>query len=538
MNKKLLQVAVATALGTVAGTAMAFNPTATPPDYTVYMAGSTAATTTVREFITQSVCDTTQAIDVYRRSAASGFGNDWAVACKVNSATTGASAKNVLFIKRDAGGSGWGVTPVTNATVAPVMSVVVGSGQNCDDTANPPTTQTTSGGTSYTQHICGAANANLIPDAGFSDVEPDKFAGINAAAGLPDFNAATALPFVSKPIAALVFGVPVSLNLRTALQTVQFDKATSHCNPLYDNNGSDPTHSEYNANKETQACMPNLSSTEIRTMYTGGFGKWDSFMVKNPANPNGALIKLASHPDVVAQALAPADTKIEICRRTPGSGTQATAGIVFLNSPCDPNAYAMLSEPGNTFAGPVVANNSGSGDVERCLDDFNNGTNNSGKNATLTKRWAIGLQSTEFNAGLGFNYRFVKIDGYAPTIESVAAGHYYDYSEPTMQWRTDITTLYNASATADKNDTLTILNYIASSATTPTVLANLNAAYVHSFGHGGWLAIPGSSFSPSNPFTASNPVNSSTRAPFGRSPNTCQPPVSVKANAVQVDSSF
>jgi hypothetical protein len=36
-------------------------------------------------------------------------------------------------------------------------------------------------------------------------------------------------------------------------------------------------------------------------------------------------------------------------------------------------------------------------------------------------------------------------------------------------------------------------------------------------------------FLPSNPFSISNPVNSSTRAPFGKAPNTCHFPTVIKA---------
>jgi len=539
MSKKLLQVAVATAMGTAAGAAMAFNPTLNPPAYTIYMAGSTAATNTWREFTIQTVCDTsgTYPIDVFRRSGSNGFGNDWAVACHINTAT-GAAGKDVLILKRDNGGSGYGVTPVTNAVAADVMKIEVGTGKNCDDSLNPPTTQTTSGGTSYTQHVCGAANVSgMIPDIGFSDVEPGMFRGINnPGGGLPDYNSNNVVgsPTI-KPIGALVFGVPVTLKLRNALQAVQFPHS-SVCHPTNVDYNTDPDGSgPLPKNSESQACMPTLSNTEMRSLYTGVVGKWDSFMVIDPSNPTGPMIKLASHPDVAG--FLPADTKVEICRRVPGSGTQTQNSAIFLNAPCDPNSLPPASGS-NTLSGPIVALNSGSGDVEKCLDDFNNGTNNSTQNSSLTTRWGIGLQSTEFNAGLGKDYRFVKVDGYAPTIQSVAAGHYYDYAELTEQWRTDINTMYNASSTADKNDTLTIANYIATNAHTPAVLAHLNLGYVHPFGQGGWLAIPSSTQSPSNPFSISNPVNSSTRAPLGRTPNTCQMPVSVKANSVQVDSSF
>ncbi len=208
--------------------------------------------------------------------------------------------------------------------------------------------------------------------------------------------------------------------------------------------------------------------------------------------------------------------------------------MVFLNAPCDPNAVPPLAAPGALFGGPKVAENAGGSDLGRCLDDFSNGTNNSGQNSGTVKRWAIGLQFTTENADLSKDYRFVKIDGVAPTIQNVAAGDYPYYAEESFQWRTDINTLHNASTTSDKNDTVTLMQYIANTAVSPAALAAINTSYVHSFGQGGWLAIPSSTFVPSNPFSLSNPVNTSTRAPFGKGPNTCQLPVTVAP--VQVDS--
>lgn len=521
MKRRLIQAAVGVALAASAGAAMAFNPTTTPPDYTVFISGSSAVSPTVLSFTIDTVCDHSQDVSVFRTSTGNGFGNDWGVACRVNTATTGVSAaRNVLFLKRDAGGSGYGVTPVTNSVALAVIDTSTGTGSNCP---NPSTAQTTANGTSYNQYVCGSGTVSLIPDAGFSDVEPDKFRGFNAPAGLPDFNPATAEAYTARPVAALVGGIPVNTNLRNALQAVQFP-SSSACNPA---------NAGYGANAETQACMPSLTPAEIRTLFVGGLKNWGSFLVTDPSNPTGPKIPLANHPAVVALGTAPADQKVQICRRTPGSGTQASFGMVFLNAPCDPNAQPPLASPGNAFTGPVVAENAGGTDLGRCLDDFNNGTNNSGQNSSLTHRWAIGLQFTTENVDLSKDYRYVKIDGIAPTIQNVAAGDYPYYAEESFQWRTDITTLTNASTTSDKNDTETLMNYIATTAVTPTALAAINTSYIHTWGQGGWLAIPGT-FTPSNPFDINNPVNTSTRAPFNHGPNTCQLPITIEP--VQVDS--
>lgn len=523
MMRQFIKAAVGVALAASASAAMAFNPSVTSPDYTVYISGSSAVSPTVLSYTIDTICDHTQDVSVFRTQTSKGFGNDWGVACRVNTATTGVSAaRNVLFLKRDAGGSGYGVTPVTNAVPEPVIATTTGASGNCP---TAPTAQTTANGTAFNQYVCGSGTVTLTPDAGFSDVEPDKFRGFNAPAGLPDFNPATALPFKAQPVAALVGGIPVSLNFRDALQAVQFP-TSSVCNP---------SNAAYASNAETAACMPSLTPAEIRTGFVGGLTDWTSFMAKDPSNPNGPLVSITN--TTVFPAVAPylpTDTTVQICRRTPGSGTQASFGMIFLNAPCDPNAIPPMRAPGALFGGPKVAENAGGTDLGRCLDDFSNGTNNSGQNGGLIKRWAIGLQFTTENADLSKDYRFVKIDGVSPTIQNVAAGDYPYYAEESFQWRTDISTLTNATTTSDKNDTVTLMQFIASNAVTPTALAAVNTSYVHTFGQGGWLAIPSATFVPSNPFSLSNPVNTSTRAPFGRGPNTCQLPITVAP--VQVDS--
>jgi hypothetical protein len=550
MTNHVLKTAVAVALGTMAGSAFAFNPSVTAPSYEVVFSGATAASNSARFWIIDRVCDTTQAVDVFRRFTGGSFGNDWAVACVTKShqdidgdgvvdAGEAVAAKNVLFRKRDTGGSGWGVTPVTHpmdvtlgtVPVYPnpvnaggtatgfrvdIMAVTAGAGAgfNCDTTANPPVPQVSGGGTNYTEYKCGITNDQKVPDAGFSDIEPNKFFGINSnpAAGLPEYVASSEV--LINTFGALVFNTPVTLDLRNALQAVQ----------------------GLTVGAEDQANMPSLSSAEIRSLFTNGIPTWNNLLVTDPANPAGAKIPLANHPAVIALGTVPADKKVQICRRVNGSGTQAQFNAIMLNWPCDTTVTGPSSEPGLP-TGPVVANNSGSSDVSRCLDDFNDGSNTSGKNTGLVKRWAIGINSTENNTNNSFSYRFIKIDGAAPTINAVHAGDYYDYAEQSFQYRTNTDTLLNATnpdpvtRAADKAATLTILAHMAAQGNTPNDTAVINANYVYTWGQGGWLVTPKSTggFSPSNPFTISNPVNSSTRAPFGKAPNTCHFPTVIKA---------
>lgn len=549
MKNHVLKAAVAAALSVTAGTATAFVPPSDPNVYPLALAGyyevvfsgATASSNTARDWIIDRVCNTTDPVDVYRRYTSS-YSNDWAVGCTVRThqdadgdaiadAGETVAAKQVLFRKRDTGGSGWGVTPVTHPmnvtlgtpatngvdTVSPgatatgfkvdLMSVTVGAGSgNCDTNVNPVVVLATGAGRSFNEYKCGATVVQRVPDAGFSDIEPNKFFGINTPGGLPGYTASSAV--TSATFGALVFGTPVSLDLRNALQAAQ----------------------GLTVGSETEANMPSLTTTEIRSLFSGVIPNWNSFMVTNPAAPAGPKIALATLPAVVALGTVPADKKVQICRRVNGSGTQAQFNAIFTNWPCDTTTTTMPQAPGNTFSGPVVAENSGSSDVSRCIDDFNDGSNASTKNAALTKRWAIGINSTENNMNNAFSMRFIKINGAAPTIQAVHAGDYEDYAEQSFQYRTNSSTLLNASLAADKTDTLAVLAHMAGQGNTPNDTAIINLNFVHTWGQGGWLVTPKSvgGFSPSNPFSLSNPVNSSTRAPLGKAPNTCHFPTSIK----------
>jgi len=561
MKLNKISAAVGVALVAASGSALAFNPGVTTPDYQINMSGASASTSLVRNLVIDKVCDSTQPIDVFRRA---GGGKGWAVACHSTATeVTGLSGPaNIMIRKRDAGGSGVGVAPVAEgkpqllppsptaadykaAFAVDFMEITTGAGSNCG--AGPVAVLSTGAGTSYNNWECGANKEKLVPDAGFSDIEPDKFRGINKPIIDLDGDGTDDIPdFVNrgnlniKPLAGLVFNTPVNLPLRNALQAVQASNGSlpAVCSPL---------NASYPANAESEQCMPSLSQSEIRSLFTGGIKKWAQILVDDPADTNPLdginQIPITTHPDVVALGLVPTNAgsdNVHICRRVPGSGTQAQFNAIFLNWPCDEGIVRPMTEPGDASNGPLVANNSGSSDVGKCLDDFANGTNNSGKNTAFTlgpfvladanrKAWAIGVQSTEKNTSLARDYRFIKVDGKAPTLKNVHDGDYFDFAEQSMQWRNDGTFTYPANAA----DIDTILNFIADNATAPASIASLNLNFVHSWGEAGWLSVPRGAVVADAELKLSNPVNVMTRSPFGASPNTCQFPMAV--SPVQVN---
>lgn len=467
---KIKQIATAISGILLSGSVFALSPT-TVPDITIYMSGASAQDKAIG-MLFENMCAKNASgapadLDIYKDDSVKPGKAYTSYFCTINSAqvnggfpadANGITSRKVLFNKRSKGGSGEGVNPVINEKAIDAMNI---NNNNCTKTGTD---------TFYRCNIAALdANGNptgnliqVVSDAGVSDVNPEMFVGANTPAGNAQVNVATvAKKMIVKSAAAAVFGVPVTTSLRNALQQAEVvtGQLASTCVGL-----------------ETQACMPSLSMRQVASLATGKIRNWSAFKINGVALTSVTGITL------------PTSTKVTFCRRVNGSGTQAQMSANFLHYPCTTNALAPVSAPGNPYAGPVVIENEGSGDMSVCLNDFNNGTNNTGQNSDPlaggqpVTAWAFGLQSTEKNSNLADDYRFVKIDGVAPTIQNAANGKYLDWAEQTFQWRKPV---YNGP-TGDK---LTIIDTIASTASNPTTLGTLDKKLVQTWGQGGYLAV-------------------------------------------------
>ncbi|KAB2921908.1 MAG: hypothetical protein F9K30_13450 [Dechloromonas sp.] len=230
------------------------------------------------------------------------------------------SGQNVIIIDRVKGGSVFGVDSVARAQAIESLKV---TSATCNDVAlldklgNPITP-----GTAGNPYVCSttAAAEYMVPDAGISDVAPPLFKGpINTEGEIaaPSLTAAELALLKAYPIYSLAFGVPVTSNVP----------------------------------------MVALNKTAVAAIMAGGIGTWDAVDSTLPAD------------DIV------------VCRRVPGSGTQAVDNLYFGNFPCgvanepadrdaseawDPVARKYTVTPGT--GGLVVVENSTSGDVRNCLD--------------------------------------------------------------------------------------------------------------------------------------------------------------------------
>lgn len=513
MKKQVLPAAIAAvSLLGFSQASFALAP-ATTPDLEIFMSGASAQDKGIAALF-ENLCDA-GTLDVFKDNNKLGSeGKDHtALFCTLNSTNVPGLSVNgnpvatakVLLHKRSQGGSAQGVNPLIDGVAISAMRIDNG---NC-----------TQQGVTNTW-FCNAQGANLtnqVSDAGVSDVEPKLFTGPNkpSNAGAVDPAAADAALDVV-PAAALLFGVPVSDNLYVALQRAQ---------NLLTGFGGSCAPGAY-----TEACMPNLTKQQVAELISGQIKKWSEFKINGTALTTLTNGLTYDSGDGVVRNVTPTDTKVHFCKRIDGSGTGAQMYAKFLNNPCS-TAGLDPDWAGSTLAGPVKHEVSGSGDMELCLEDFADGENNAktitttnpdvfntANNSGLAKGWAIGMQSTENNARVDSDpkrkhYRFVKVDGVAPTLENAFRGKYMDWVEQTIQWRKAIS-----------QDKKTVIQKIATDASSPSILGTvLNPDFVHPFGSAGYLAIGNN-----HPFTEnlnlSAPVMPYSHAVAGTLSN-CQVPV-------------
>lgn len=468
MKSNYFIATIAGAMALHTGASQALTPDQAP-QYEIRLAGSTGQDGNISALIGELCVAGT--LDTYYDAPTGTAGtNHRAYFCNIDSAKVpGLSASNpaVLIHKTSTtkteagniGGSGIGVNPVLLKQTVDVMSINNG---NC---VAPIT-----GETYWRCRITQPGDlTQQVPQAGSSDVDPGLFRGPNTPTSVAPVDKAASdklLKVVSG--GAIVMGTPVTLELRNALQSAHIAAGNLKADCV---------------GQETEECMPSLDKAQLKALFLGN-------------TPNWADVKIGGRSLTEFATGSTTDSKVYICRRTNGSGTQATINATILDAPCSAAANDPL-ETSNDNVGPVVKLNAGSGDVEKCLEDLNSGTNTSGQNPNATKAWALALQSTEKNATNKFAYRFIKVDGFAPTLENTAANKYPVWAEVTWQW------LNTGGPTGDE---ATIIKKLATDSGKPTIIAKNNAKFKYTWGQAGFLAVAAEGWPVSTPFDVNNPV--------------------------------
>lgn len=430
-----------------------------------------------------------------------------------------ANKKYIAILKESDGGSGVGVAPLVRT--GPTYNVVDLTtvtrdwldATDADVIAAAGTPVAVSGAFSaYTSHL-NIANGNTTQvgnaDAGISDVEPLRFQNLYT----PALTAAELNSLTVNGISGVIFGTPVTKAVYERLQALQFP-TSSPCNP---NNAGYDGLATITTNASSEACMPSLSRDTIGAIFTGQITKWSQIQsAQDPAvNAFNVTVSFAGRE---ANALASDDITIQ--RRVATSGTQRSNEIYFSSAGCIAGAPAFLSK-----TDPRVTENSGTSNVV------------SGLNADNTAdKGSIGTLTSERPASNTTGYRFIKINGYAPSLLNVVKGNYDFFFESTIQWRRIAVGGMPAITLAKRNVMSAIVNQLGK----PSVVATLDQGLVDAFGRTGLVgnAVTNKTSVATTPYKAdgtnpadtndvyNRPVATSTRGLTG-APNACRVPVKV-----------
>ena len=426
---KIRFIAIA-ALAALSGHAFALTPAqiADAATVKVYMSGASALRNVIGGLFTSN-CEAD--LDIYYSNigtfggvAFSANGDAHRVyACTMKAGSPVLPGKKVAFFKSDIGGSGQGVFPV-----------YFGGAQG--DTRTFLSVQTCSTRAASVPNYTCSTEQSQVPSAGVSDVEPALFKGQNTPLddpsyppdGLSDLQLGE---MTTTPLFQTVFGVAVNKALRDALQAKQ----------------------GLTVGDETEVNRPSMSSIEAASYFAGLLGDPSSGLGWQP---------------IVGANDAKKATRVNVCRRVQGSGTQASANAFLNGFPCNSaagtiadrtysdnglvNAVASVGPTGNLF----VFEGSSTGNVISCLGG-----------AEDKAAYAIGHVSKE-NSESGSKWRHVKLDGIAPSRDNVKAGKYAYFFESTMQW-------HNAHVGTLAQDQQDFLSQFAAEAGKPSSLAKLSA---------------------------------------------------------------
>ncbi|MBI3347314.1 MAG: hypothetical protein HY020_08905 [Burkholderiales bacterium] len=363
----------------------------------VRLAGASALRLLVGAYIQADLADAST-FDVFFDSTAGSNYRAYSFKTKVVIGTWPVGTPVVIY-KRDAGGSAQGVTPLVNADATQTHMLIDGS---CTTGTGPsPATDIQKAG-----FIC-ASTTPALAHAGFSDVEPALLqAVINGGTGL-DTSSLDAAGFVQN-----IFAVGVNKKLYLALQKAQGLVAANAT-----------------AIDESAAAQPSIPKTFIAGALTGQ-------ILGSAASKKGWNLLIPSSVDSNIN-----NKRVNVCRRTPGSGTQAASNVYFANNPCGGSTNQFTPTAGTTSATLAVTGsittlqNSSTGAVETCLGNVEALADGTGGG------YAFGVLGRENNPQAIVNgvpsekgYRYVKLSGATPSRAALISGEYDFAVEASMQW--------------------------------------------------------------------------------------------------------
>ncbi len=433
------------------------------PNLTVFISGAVALTNAYTQVVTNTLAapgslDTFNDVDPVTGSK----GSRWTAHYFTGHANLGSglAGKKILLVRRTAGGSGYGVIPLNSVIPLEHLNIV---GKTLTDWV-------ADGPGAWKQTIT-AANASKyltkrISDGGSIAVDPSILLKPGTEnypdqqnelmTGLPEPGwplSTTNIPttgsnaFTVIPTGGLAYGVAVTLDLYKVLQAAQKRAGSLSSTAIIGNYG--------------EADMPSLNRNMLASLLSGKIGAWDQIKIVDKTDGNKVKSLLDSSILASAGVLPPYKesttgnnlTPVALGLRNNGAATSVIAYSVFLNYPGTKNSVRPAAKTADNAVEedaslPIVKQPIIVSDTGTLLKDWQNGTNILGFNNVVeglgyAKRWGIALNSADRNSAVtvtgtgGDPWRYIKIDGYAPTLENIAAGGYPYWAEGVVLYRTN-----------------------------------------------------------------------------------------------------
>lgn len=400
MKNTNLAKAVALASFAFAGQAFALAPSVTP-DVVVNISGASAQQITLAKIVTDYCSsDLNTFLDGSAASPATA-GKNWRSFFCTMSADSHVPAtlqgKKVLFNTRSKGGSIYGVVPVGKGWNVEYMNIGYNGGSHCTlssgkyycDVSTTPSTAliTETDGSKNCPHDNGDYSAGdrqtlcSLSDAGVSDVEPKIFAGDNLPAGWVALTSAENSALTIGTEYGSVFGIAVTNDVYSALQVAQ-----------------------------STTGVPSLTKAEVKAILAGTIKNWKQI--------DGST----------STTIAAGTGRLQLCKRTAGSGTQASMNAYFLDNPCGKSYSGNVSMvKAQSYSTYKVVDNSATGDMKACLNTAATGT---------TKFGGIGFLAVENQPTASDSWKYIAIDGVEPTVANAVTSAYPIVYEVTIQWPT------------------------------------------------------------------------------------------------------
>jgi len=432
----------------------------------LFVSGSSAQDNTLEQLF-RFICEP-NSLDIYRSNG----GNVRLLFCRTRTAAgagavTGLTAgQKIAFHKSSIGGSGSGVGPLIQLVAVDFLNVADLRAHFDERCPAEKRKWNAAEGTLSAYMVFDCLNptpAREVPDVGISDVEPRFFLDqYHLAPGAVDSLKVT-------PVNAFIFGVPVNLSLRNALQAARFPRADP-CNPA-NPHYADVVMGDSNTRTtrgETERCMPGLTRAQVTGIFAGTLLDWGQVLTPT-GYPLASKNPKTGQVSAPAGLVAPSDERIYVCRRVDTSGTQASYEMFFLNQRCSAGVHPFIKSGPNVFMG------SGTADVKACLNELDQ-----------EKRWAVGIMSTENVASSADDrWRFIKMDGVAPTLFNTYSGRWPFFVEQSYQWRSE------HSERALAGPKLGFMAQIAFQLKNPMIVHTINRDFRHAWGNAGVMALSG-----------------------------------------------